>query len=44
MHRGRVVETGTVQEVLDSPSEPYTQQLLAAIPERLSLSRTAGDG
>ena len=38
MHRGRVVEAGTVHEVLDSPSEPYTQQLLAAIPERLSLS------
>ncbi len=38
MHRGKVVEAGTVQEVLDSPSEPYTQQLLAAIPERLSLS------
>ena len=38
MHRGRVVEAGGVQEVLDSPREPYTQQLLAAIPERLSLS------
>ncbi len=37
MHRGKVVETGTVQDVLDSPSDPYTQQLLAAIPERLSL-------
>jgi peptide/nickel transport system ATP-binding protein len=37
MHRGRVVEAGTVQDVLDSPREPYTQQLLAAIPERLSL-------
>jgi ABC-type glutathione transport system ATPase component len=38
MHRGKVVEAGTVQDVLDSPREPYTQQLLAAIPERLSLS------
>ena len=38
MHRGKVVEAGTVQEVLDSPNEPYTQQLLAAIPERLSIS------
>ena len=37
MHRGKVVETGTVEDVLDSPSDPYTQQLLAAIPERLSL-------
>jgi ABC-type glutathione transport system ATPase component len=38
MHRGKVVEAGTVEEVLDAPSEPYTQQLLAASPERLSLS------
>ncbi len=38
MHRGKVVEAGTVQDVLDSPREPYTQQLLAAIPERLSLT------
>jgi peptide/nickel transport system ATP-binding protein len=38
MHRGKVVEAGAVQDVLDSPREPYTQQLLAAIPERLSLS------
>jgi ABC-type glutathione transport system ATPase component len=38
MHRGKVVETGTVQDVLDSPHDPYTQQLLAAIPERLSLT------
>jgi peptide/nickel transport system ATP-binding protein len=38
MHRGQVVEAGTVEEVLDSPREPYTQQLLAAVPERLSLT------
>ena len=38
MHRGEVVEAGTVTEVLESPREAYTQQLLAAIPERLSLS------
>jgi ABC-type glutathione transport system ATPase component len=38
MHRGQVVEAGTVEGVLDSPREPYTQQLLAAVPERLSLT------
>ncbi len=43
MHRGKVVEAGTVQEVLDSPRDPYTQQLLAAIPERLSLSGASAD-
>jgi len=32
MHRGRVVESGTVEAVLDSPSEAYTQTLISAIP------------
>jgi len=35
MHRGEVVEAGPVEEVLVSPREPYTQQLLAAVPERI---------
>jgi ABC-type glutathione transport system ATPase component len=32
MHRGRVVESGPVDTVLDSPSEDYTKALIAAIP------------
>jgi ABC-type glutathione transport system ATPase component len=36
MHRGDIVETGPVEEVLTSPREPYTRQLLAAVPERLA--------
>jgi ABC-type glutathione transport system ATPase component len=32
MHRGRVVESGPVDTVLDSPSEEYTKALIAAIP------------
>ncbi|KOV60149.1 dipeptide ABC transporter ATP-binding protein [Streptomyces sp. MMG1121] len=32
MRRGRVVEYGPADEVYDSPREPYTQQLLAAVP------------
>ncbi|MFT4008956.1 MAG: ABC transporter ATP-binding protein [Nocardioidaceae bacterium] len=32
MSEGKVVESGSVLEVLDSPREPYTQRLLAAIP------------
>ncbi|MDO5103723.1 MAG: ABC transporter ATP-binding protein [Lautropia sp.] len=32
MHHGRVVETGSVRQVLDHPQEPYTQALMAAIP------------
>jgi peptide/nickel transport system ATP-binding protein len=33
MQRGRIVETGTWQQVCEHPREPYTQQLLAATPE-----------
>jgi microcin C transport system ATP-binding protein len=32
MHQGRVVEAGTVDEILDAPRDPYTRQLVAAVP------------
>jgi peptide/nickel transport system ATP-binding protein len=32
MYLGRIVERGTVDEVLRSPRHPYTQSLLAAVP------------
>nr|WP_260173610.1 ATP-binding cassette domain-containing protein [Nocardioides albus] len=32
MRRGRVVETGDVDDVISSPTHPYTQALLAAVP------------
>ncbi|MEV7392458.1 ABC transporter ATP-binding protein [Streptomyces sp. NPDC091215] len=32
MRRGRIVETGPADEVYDSPRDPYTRQLLAAVP------------
>jgi ABC-type oligopeptide transport system ATPase subunit len=32
MYRGRVVESGTVDAVLDSPAEAYTKALISAIP------------
>jgi len=40
MHRGDIVETGPVEQVLVSPREPYTQQLLAAVPERMAAGAT----
>jgi oligopeptide/dipeptide ABC transporter ATP-binding protein len=33
MYLGRLVETGPVEEVLGHPRHPYTQVLLAAVPE-----------
>ena len=36
MYAGRIVETGPVREVIESPMHPYTQGLLAAIPENHS--------
>jgi peptide/nickel transport system ATP-binding protein len=32
MYLGRIVERGTMEEVLGSPKHPYTQALLAAVP------------
>jgi ABC-type microcin C transport system duplicated ATPase subunit YejF len=33
MQAGRFVETGAAEQVLTAPSHPYTQALLAAVPE-----------
>ena len=40
MYAGRIVETGDVRDVIDKPMHPYTQGLLAAIPENHSDMRT----
>jgi peptide/nickel transport system ATP-binding protein len=34
MQSGRIIEEGTAQEVLQAPRQPYTRQLIAAIPQR----------
>jgi oligopeptide transport system ATP-binding protein len=33
MQRGKLVEMGTREEIFTSPKDPYTQSLLAAVPE-----------
>ncbi len=32
MHRGRVVELGSAEEICTAPREPYTQSLISAVP------------
>lgn len=39
MHRGRVVEQGTVLDIFDNPQQPYTVSLLKSIPS--GTARTA---
>lgn len=33
MYRGRIVETGTVEEIFENPQQDYTRALLAAVPK-----------
>lgn len=40
MYAGRIVEMGPVRQVINNPLHPYTQGLLAAIPENHSDMRT----
>ncbi len=34
MHRGKIVETATVEALFRDPEHPYTRELLAAVPRR----------
>jgi peptide/nickel transport system ATP-binding protein len=41
MYLGRIVERGTMEEVLRLPKHPYTQALLAAVP-KIEVGATRG--
>jgi peptide/nickel transport system ATP-binding protein len=33
MQHGRIVETGTTEEIFKPPYQPYTEQLITSVPE-----------
>ena len=41
MQTGRIVETGTAREVLQSPEHPYTRMLISAVPSLIPKHRGA---
>ncbi|MGJ4888487.1 ABC transporter ATP-binding protein [Bradyrhizobium sp. HKCCYLRH3099] len=44
MEKGRIVEQGSANEVLKSPSHPYTQRLIAAVPNLTGQDRASVAG
>ncbi|RCS23042.1 ABC transporter ATP-binding protein [Phyllobacterium salinisoli] len=43
MEKGRIVEQGSAEQVLKSPSHPYTKRLIAAVPRLTGKDRTPLD-
>jgi peptide/nickel transport system ATP-binding protein len=41
MYLGRIVEIGTEADIFDAPAHPYTQALLAAVPDPRQPAPTA---
>lgn len=39
LHRGKVVEEGSAEELFDNPQDPYTRALVAAIPGHKGMKR-----
>ena len=40
LHAGDIVECGATEQILDSPQHPYTQRLIAALPQPPSTAKT----
>jgi peptide/nickel transport system ATP-binding protein len=43
MYAGRIVEHGTVDQVLDDPQHPYTQGLIGSLPSANARTRRRGE-
>lgn len=43
MQWGRIVETGTTQQILGKPQHPYTRMLVSSVPSLKPKARSAGD-
>ena len=41
MHNGRVIEQGAADDIYRAPTQPYTRNLLNAIPGRKALAESA---
>ncbi len=41
MNAGKIVEQGSIEAVYNAPQQPYTQQLLSAIPGKAALTKAA---
>ncbi len=39
MYLGRIVETGTTEEILQNPRHPYTKALLSVVPETVGMTQ-----
>ena len=44
MHRGRIVETGSREQILARPQQPYTRMLVSSVPSLIPVTRPPPDG
>ena len=44
MHRGRIVETGSREQILARPQKPYTRMLVSSVPSLIPVKRPPTEG